>query len=525
MLIEVLLSQIKPSQEASGLLLGQFIEHLGRCIENGIWFYQHTNKRLLNPPLDRIREDLFQALKLLSPPIIRYPGGCFSDTYHWKDGIGNRNERPTRKNKAWNGIKNFRGRMGPIERNHFGTDEFLQLCEKLGCEAYLNVNYGSGTPQEAAEWVEYTNGDANTTEFGAIRAKNGHPEPYNVRFWGIANEIYGFWETGYERKPAKYASRYLEFEAAMRDKDPSIKCVAVGCDSSSEWNQTLLGKIQGHVDFLAIHRYFGAKNIFFHFLGNDTPKTREYYHTLLNSSITFDRLLLSIENDIQQALGTNGLSSCKIAFDEWNVWARYKQIYRADNPNYDLAIGLWTALLLNTFIRHSNSVGLANYAQMVNCLGMLLVYGENEGKVNDLIKQVPYHVFKVYRDAWLPFVLDVQYNAPSIISKGLSKLFPPEKAPVIDIVALTSENNGKISLFCVNRDFDHSHHFKINFSSQFILREQTKIERIDITCSSPFDSNTQENPSKIVPEYKKIDFNNLFQGIELPPHTISIIGF
>lgn len=516
--IHVKLGQESERKQASRFILGHFTEHLGLCIENGIWMYEETSEELLGMKnLERVRKDLFNAMEILKPPVIRYPGGCFSDTYHWKDGIGPRESRPTRKNEAW-GKFNLLWKLGPKERNHFGTDEFLALCEALGAKPYLNVNLGTGTPAEAAEWVEYVNGDSGT-DLGSRRAENGHEEPYGVKYWGIGNEIYGFWEKGnYRNKPREYGGKCLEFARAMKNVDPSIKLVAVGQDNNSEWNRALLEMIKDEVDYLSVHKYFGMDpgwiGVIKYALGkNAFPQTQEMYYTVLNSTCTFDRLISNTECDIKAVLGPEGLERCKIAFDEWNIWRSFRQLYRADNPPYTLRDGLWTALVLNMLIRHGNAVGMANFAQMVNCLGMIWTY-------EDQIVLTPHCLaFKLYGDGWLPWSVPVDVECDNITSEAFSKQYPSETAPVLDTVALVSEDGKKIALFCVNKHFSKKIKCEVNVAGHVSEIGMESIETCILGNDDPFAFNSQDRPNVITLSSGSINANGLPFTCELLPHS------
>ena len=175
------------------MIYSNFIEHLGDRIHNGLWSYEEVSVPMCGVPrLDKVRKDVLEAVRDLRVPVLRAFGGCYSDVYHWKDAIGPRENRKTIKNKYWGtGVRRFLPQAGPKIENQFGTDEFLIFCEQIGAEPYHNVNYGTGTPKEAAEWVEYCNG-LESTEFGALRSKYGRKQPYNVKYWLIANEIFAF---------------------------------------------------------------------------------------------------------------------------------------------------------------------------------------------------------------------------------------------------------------------------------------------------------------------------------------------
>lgn len=362
----VVINAHSQKQNINSLIYGNFIEHIGECIHNGIWAYDSVNVPLVNDnsKLTRIRKDVFDAVKALNLPILRAFGGCYSDVYHWKDAIGPLDKRKTVKNLHWGAgdFESIEG-LGPIIENQFGTDEFLTFCEEIGAEPYLNVNYGSGTPEEAAKWVEYCNGSYKS-KFGALRAKYGRTNPYNVKIWEIANEIYANWEMGYEKSPRDYAKRYLAFAKRMRENDPSIKLVAVGYDNS-QWNQNVLKNIgENWVDFLSIHRYLPNTT------GASARRKRrdneKSYHALMASTPIIENLIEEVWTDITKALG--GDTHVRIAFDEWGLWYLITDVIKT---NYNLQDGLWTALILKSFQYKSDKCPIANWAHLINCLGTI----------------------------------------------------------------------------------------------------------------------------------------------------------
>jgi len=260
---------------------GHFIEHLGSCIKGGVWAEGESDDMFLGGA----RRELVEAIKSLNPALIRYPGGCFADGYHWKDGIGPRGERPIRKNRAW---AKLGPRIGPQEDNHFGTDEFLNLCEAVGAAPQLTANVGSGAAQEAADWVEYCNGPADS-KWGSERARNGHPAPYNVKYWYIGNEIFGNYEIGHEQ-PLEYVNTFKEYARAMRKVSPDLKLIACGNlfrgKMGKDINRIVLTGAGDMIDYLSIHQYvppfFTPKNLLRYQIGRqEASKSRSIYYDVL----------------------------------------------------------------------------------------------------------------------------------------------------------------------------------------------------------------------------------------------------
>ncbi len=486
-------------------VLGHFIEHLGRCIENGIWMYDETSRPLLGEaPLERVPSDLLDAIKPIGVPVLRWPGGCFSDTYHWKDGIGPRGSRPVRKNRAWGGIKNFKHKLGPDDRNHFGTDEFLALCEKLDCDAYINVNYGSGTPEEAAGWVSHARG----------RSKR-------ASIWGIANEIYGVWEKGYEKRPEAYATRYLEFARAMKAADPGIKLVACGWNNHPRWNRTLLELAKGHLDYLSIHLYFGNKlSMGVLFSEKPWPATATLYNMEINSVVAYEKLIEETILDIDAVYGKDDPARCKIAFDEWNVWFRSGQIYRADIPHYRLVDGIWAALVLNTFIRHANAVAMANFSELVNAIGLILTYDDK------IVLTPQYHAMKMYVDALQELALPLAADcADTITSKAYSSYFPAATSPAVDAAATISKDGKSISVFVVNKHFAGRTQVTISLADGRGIDVDGEPSATVLTHDDPFACNTTEEPTKITLLPREVAAESGTVLIDMPPHAAACIQF
>jgi alpha-N-arabinofuranosidase len=487
-------------------ILGHFTEHLGRCIENGIWMYDETSRPLLGEaPLERVPRDLLDVLKPIAIPVLRWPGGCFADTYHWKDGIGPREARPVRKNKAWGGIKNYKYKLGPDERNHFGTDEFLALCEKLDCEAIININYGSGTPDEAAAWVAHA------------RAKSKR-----ATIWGIANEIWGWYETGYERTPESYAARYLEFARAMKAADHGgIKLMAVGWSGHARWNRVLLERLKGHVDYLSIHLYFGNKpSIPFLLSEKPLPASETFYYVEMNSVVAYEKLIERTIEDIDAVYGKDDPARCKIAFDEWNVWSSMAQIYRADAPHYRLVDGIWTTLVINTFIRHADVVELANFAQLVNTIGLVFTYDDK------VVLTPQYHAMKLYGDALQELALPVSVDcATTITSKKYSRDFPATTSPTVDATATISKDGKHVSIFVVNKHFAGRTQVTISLADGQKIEVDGEPRVAILTHDDPFACNTKEEPACITLQSHEVAVESGSLLVDMPPHSALSIQF
>lgn len=330
--------------EVDPLLFGNFAEHLGRMIYGGI--FDEGN------PLsdsDGYRKDVMEAVKRLGVSILRYPGGNFSSGYDWKDGIGPRDQRPVRMELAWN----------DLESNRFGTDEFLRYAKKIGAEPYICINGGLGTVDDARHWVEYTN-EARHTYWADQRRKNGHDAPYNVKYWGLGNEIDGTWQLGH-KSAEDYAKFAVEAAKAMRLVDSSIHLVASGSSNYGAtadwqgWNRTVIAALRGQADYIALHTYINNRD-------NDLEK-------FLGKSQTIDNYIETTAASIKA--NQSPTRPMYIAYDEWNVW------YRATNKEhleeiYNFEDALAMGMFFNSFFRHADVVKIANLAQMVNVIAPIM---------------------------------------------------------------------------------------------------------------------------------------------------------
>ncbi|MHA1886041.1 MAG: alpha-L-arabinofuranosidase C-terminal domain-containing protein [Promethearchaeota archaeon] len=498
-------------KQINPMIYGNFIEHIGDCIHNGIWTYKPPNVPLVTGvPLlgEGVRKDLLEAIKEMRPTVLRAFGGCYSDVYHWKDAIGPRNERKVVKNLHWGvgGFGTIEG-LGPDIKNQFGTDEFLTLCEIIGTKPYLNVNYGSGTPEEAADWVEYCNGSIDT-EYGALRAKYGREKPYNVKVWGIANEIYAAWEKGYEKTPEDYAEKYLKFAKRMREKDPTIKLVAVGYDNSN-WNQTVLKMIgKEWIDFLSIHRYL--PNITGPSAGRKRRDNEKIYHALMASMPLIRDYINDTWNDIISVLGEN--THVRIVFDEWGLWYLIKDVIRT---NYNLQDGIWTALTLMTFQKMSYKCPIANWAQLVNCIGTI------QTDPDGLILTPVYLAFKLFVDhMYNNLIEDVKVECKTFENRKYGSIPEYNNVPYIECNANINNEEDNLSLMIINK------HFSENLKTTLEISGFTPYEKgtvIELTSTSPFDYNTLENRNNIQIKKKILKNVKTNMNLELQAHSVIVV--
>jgi alpha-N-arabinofuranosidase len=390
-------------------IYGSFIEQLGSCVYGGV--YEPGS-----PLSDSFgyRKDVLEAVRRLHIPLLRWPGGNFASGYNWKDGIGPRDKRPRRWDTAWEAA----------EPNLFGTDEFLRYCRMIGAEPYITVNMGTGTMQEAADWVEYCNATTDTS-WANERRKNGHPEPYNVKFWGLGNEVYGDWEAGY-KDARHYAADALEFAKMMRWVDSSIKLIAVSDgDDPVHWDVTVLEQLKDFADYLSVHHYGGSF---------DTVKEMQDAQHMERQIQVLDALITAVTARSRRK------QRIAIAVDEWNIWFRSPS-ERTDPHKleevYNLRDALWVASAFNIFHRMCRTVRMANLAQLVNMIAPILT------NKNGLVLQTTYFPFQLYAEHCGNVALDALVR---------SEPFPKTAGvPYIDVSATTDSNRSKLTLTIVNR--------------------------------------------------------------------------
>jgi alpha-N-arabinofuranosidase len=295
-------------------------------------------------PADNVhgmRADTLKLLKELDAPVYRWPGGNFVSGYNWKDGIGDPDRRPPRKNPAWKGV----------EHNDFGIDEFMTYCRELKTEPLVVVNTGLGNTQTAVEELQYANAGSDT-QMGQLRAKNGRAEPYGVKWWGIGNEMYGNWQLGH-MPLEKYVRKHNEFVDTMRKVDPAIKCIAVG--AVGPWTERMMKDCAGHMDLISEHFYCGEK------------KELAAHVRQIPDNI---RRIANAHRDYRRKIDALNGKDIRIAMDEWNYWYG-PQPYGELGVQYHLKDALGIAAGLNEYTRNSDIIFMANYAQTVNVIGAI----------------------------------------------------------------------------------------------------------------------------------------------------------
>ena len=480
-------------------LQGHFSEHLGRCIYEGL--YVGENSEI--PNVNGMRTDVVEALKQIRIPVLRWPGGCFADEYHWKDGIGPKEGRKKIVNTHWGGV---------VEDNSFGTHEFFELCRQLGCETYINGNMGSGTVQEMSEWVEYMTFEG-VSPMADLRTKNGHKEAWTVDYFGVGNEN---WGCGGNMNPDFYGNMYRRYQTYVRNYagNKPIKKIACGANVDDyEWTEEVMKTTfrrnepgqHGFMDGLSLHYYThpgGWLN-----KGSATEFDEKKWYQTMKKTWYMDELItrhgaIMDKYDPQKKIG--------LMVDEWGTWWDEEpgtingHLYQ-QNTMRDAFVA---ALTLNVFHKYTDRVRMTNIAQIVNVLqSMILTNGPK------MLLTPTYYVFQMYnvhQDAtFLPMDL--------ICDKA--KVRGGREVPMVSASA-SKDKNGRIHISLANVDVDNAQSIPLDLQGQKIGCVKGRI----LTSASINDHNTFEKPDVVKPatfDGAKIEKGQL--KIDLPAKSIVVL--
>ncbi len=480
-------------------IFGQFAEHLGHGIYDGIWVGPDSTI----PNTRGIRNDVVTALQALHVPNIRWPGGCFADEYHWRNGIGS--PRAVTLNPNWGGV---------IEPNTFGTHEFMDFLGQIGAQAYISVNVGSGTPREAAEWLEYMTA-AQPTTLEKERAANGHPAPYKVGFLGIGNES---WDCGGNMTPDYYLSQFKIYSRFVRnynpeqqDKQQMLK-IAVGPGGGeprwTEWTEAIMKAYQHHtwswdINGLSMHNYTVVKwPPSFKSVGFGETE----YSQILKSTLEMEGLI-----DKHSAIMDTYDPQKKVALvvDEWGAW--YAPL-PGSNPGFlvqqnSLRDAVLAALNLNIFARHADRVRMANIAQMINVLQSMIMTDKEK-----MVLTPTYYVFKMYVPFQDATFVPVTYDAGTYTHGNIT-------LPRVDAIA-AKDTAGRLWLEITNIDPDQPAEIEIS------LAGGTPKSAVGQTLTAPkVDSvNTFDAPSTVVPKPISARLQDGKLALSLEPKSVTVIS-
>jgi len=495
--MHVKINEKRKISSVNPMIYGQFIEHFHRQIYGGVYDPTH--------PLadeDGFRTDVLNAMRKIKVPILRWPGGCFVSAYHWKEGVG-KNRTPM-FDKAWR----------VEEPNSFGTDEYIKLCKKIGCEPYICTNAGTGTPEEMSDWVEY----CNLKEQGKYtywRKENGYEEPHNVKYWSIGNENYGSWEIG-AKTSSEWGRLVTESAKMMKRTDPSIELSAAAL-ADMEWNMEILKNCGERLSWISLHGYWD-----FHKGSNDLESYEECmaYTDDLDAPVRQVKSLLTVfglEKDI------------KIAYDEWNLRAWYHpnimDLYQGADPKeylyprndndinsqYTMADAVFTGCFLNMCIRHSDIVGMANFSPVVNTRGM--IYTCNEG----IVLRSTFHVFDAYVnymeseyvDTWDMEKSDTFHVVGSKGEKDVTSL---------DVVVTANEDGSNISAALVNKHSLDTKEITLTLES---IPKQYRLIEVSAPSKDSYNDLNRTDVTLVEHEWENASGCNI--TLSLRPHSVNVL--
>jgi alpha-N-arabinofuranosidase len=500
---------IDPSRYRSDLdrrLLGAFLEHLGRAVYTGVY---EPGSALADEK--GFRKDVLAEIKGLNVPIMRYPGGNFVSGYHWQDGVGPKEKRPTVLERAWNSL----------ETNQFGTNEFIEWCRRVGTEPLLGFNLGTASAEEAVAYVEYCNVDKGT-KWSELRRQHGCEQPHDVKYWCMGNEMDGPWQMGH-MTAREYGRKARDAARQIRVIDPALKLIACGSSNTIlptylEWDREVLEECYDQVDGISLHNYYG-----------NTPQLSG------NDSSRYLAMNLDMERQIHEVGAVcdyvQGLQKSPkrlwLSFDEWNVWYRARDAKARDGKRtfaphlleevYNLEDALLVGGFINTLLRQSDRVRVGCLAQIVNVIAPLVT---NETSV---LRQSTYYPYSWALKYAHGKVLDLQVESDNypIRAEGLRADFARnDQVPFIDAAATMDPQNGQVSLFLLNRDLEAARDLVLDWRDF----TPTRVLACDTLTGADLKAfNTFEKPTLVSPAKFETPKAGSKMTLRLPPRSYTLV--
>lgn len=487
-------------------LLGSFLEHLGRAVYTGVY---EPGSPLADT--QGFRKDVMAEIKGLGVPIMRYPGGNFVSGYHWQDGVGPKDKRPTVLERAWNSI----------ETNQFGTNEFIDWCKLVGTEPLLGFNLGTAATEEAVAYVEYCNLEKGT-KWSDLRRQHGYEQPHKVQYWCMGNEMDGPWQMG-RLTAREYGRKARDAARQIRVVDPGTKLIACGSSNTIlptylEWDREVLEECYDQVDGISLHNYYG-----------NTPElTRNDTSRYLAMNLDMERQIHEVTAvcDYVQGLQRSP-KRLWLSFDEWNIWYRARDLKARDGKKtfaphlleevYNLEDALLVGGFVNSLLRQSDRVRVGCLAQIVNVIAPLVT---NE---NSVLRQSIYYPY-----AWaLKYahgrVLDLQVESEtySIKAEGLRRDFArDDQVPFLDVVATLNPQDGRASVFVLNRDQESERELVLNWRDPVPVRV---LASETITGPDLKAANTFAQPNLVAPKQLDTPQPGASMTLKLPARSYSVV--
>ncbi len=483
-------------------IYGHFSEHLGRCVYEGLYVGENSDI----PNVNGMRTDVVTALKEMKIPVLRWPGGCFADEYHWMDGIGPKESRKKIINTHWGGV---------VEDNSFGTHEYFELCRQLGCKTYVNANLGSGTVREMSEWVEYMT-FKGVSPMADLRAKNGHEEPWTVDYIGVGNEN---WGCGGNMRPSHYADEYRRYQTYVRNYAGNTPIKKICCGPNVDdyhWTKGVLEtcfdhtpeQFHGFMDGLSLHYYtLPETEDDWNIKGSATDFTEDIFYQTLKRSYYMEELInnhgaIMNQYDPDKKIG--------LMVDEWGIWT---DVEPGTNPGFlyqqnTMRDALVAGMNLNIFNKHSDRVKMANIAQLINVLqAVMLTDGEK------MIKTPTYYVFKMYRHHQGATLLGSDLLSNSVVGSGKNEV------PKV-FESVSEDKDGIITITLTNNSLESAEDVDIQLTKDggaYNVCEAT------VVSGKMADHNTFENPEVVVEQEFK-DYKKTTDGLSVKLPKCSVVS-
>lgn len=496
----LIIDPLHPLNPISHDLLGHFVEQIPGNIPQGIY---HPSHPLADE--DGFRADLLEAMREVHVSQLRWAGN-FSSTYHWRDGVGPREQRPCLRNVAWHAT----------EDNEFGTAEFIKLCRKLNAEPVIGVNMGSGTPEEAMNWVEYCNSEGNT-HFARLRREHGYAEPFRVRRWCLGNEMYAPWQFGH-MDAEEYALQAERFATAMRLADSGIHFTAVGLETDPQWNWEVVKRLSVPKTRFQPGEWINALSAHYYPIGCSGGFENADYKTRTSLGAFFHERSALMRNTIQAA-SNDVQSPIKVVWDEWNPMGD------RDGTEFTLEMALWVALILQSFIRDSAFVAAANYTFFIGGNGPI-----QPASHGTILRHAEYYALKLYGDLLGSQLLSCRAEVPvQNVQMPMDRRWPQanqplsrlREIPLIDAVATVSEE--QCTVFCINLDEKQDQPLEITLSQDAGCYSHLTIRTLwhnDLHAR-----NTEDNPKRVSLSEKKLPLTENRLVLSLPCHSLTAVTF
>jgi len=483
----------KPGDVIPKEIYGQFAEHLGSCIYGGLWVGEGS----AIPNQNGYRSDVLNALKELHVPVLRWPGGCFADEYHWKDGIGPKSERPKMVNNNWGGT---------VEDNSFGTHEFFNLCELIGAEPYLSGNVGSGTVEELAKWIEYITSDGDSP-MANLRRKNGREKSWNLKYLGVGNES---WGCGGSMRPEYYADLFRRYGTYCRDYDDHhlYKIASGASDYDYAWTRTLLERAKGNMAGISLHYYTvpgwsGSK-------GSATKFTKDQYYWTIGKCREIESVLqkhIAIMDELDPK------NNVDLLLDEWGTWwdeepGTIKGHLFQQNTMRDAIVA---STSLDIFHKYTRRLKMANIAQIVNVLQSMILTKDDK-----MVLTPTYYVFQMYGVHQDATYIPTDVECEEMETAKTMRRFAEVKLPLVSATA-SKDKNGVLHVSLTNVSMDKAQEVTVKLEGI----KASKATGTILATDKIDDLNTFDTPNKVhSAPFSAVKISNGTMKVKLPKNSI-----